>query len=52
LPRRREMGVGMQLLVVNRDGEQFKIKIRLAPIVISGPEGGVYGLAVVRRDDL
>jgi PAS domain S-box-containing protein len=51
LPRRREMGVGMQLLVVNRDGEQFKIKIRLAPIVISGPEGGVYAIAVVRRDD-
>jgi hypothetical protein len=33
-PRRREMGVGMQLPAVNPDGEQFKIKIRLAPIVI------------------
>jgi PAS domain S-box-containing protein len=52
-PRRREMGaVGMQLTAVNRDGEHFKVKIRLAPIVIGGPEGGVYGLAVVRRDDL
>jgi PAS domain S-box-containing protein len=51
-PRRREMGgIGMQLTAVNRDGEQFKVKIRLAPIVIGGPEGGVYGLAVVRRDE-
>jgi hypothetical protein len=36
---------GMQLTAVNRDGEQFKVKIGLAPIVIGGPEGGVFGLA-------
>ena len=51
-PRRREMGVsGMSLEGLNRDGERFQVRIRLAPIVIEGPEGGVYGLAVVRRAD-
>lgn len=48
-PRRREMGVGMQLHGLNRDGEMFLVKIRLAPIVIEGKDGGVFGLAVVRR---
>lgn len=48
-PRRREMGVGMKLEGLNRDGEKFQVKIRLAPIVIEGVEGGVFGLAVVRR---
>ena len=41
----------MKLEGVNRDGERFAVKIRLAPIVVEGPEGGVYGLAVVRRAD-
>ena len=51
-PRRREMGVsGMTLQGLNRDGEKFPVRIRLAPIVVEGPEGGVYGLAVVRRAD-
>ena len=51
-PRRREMGVsGMTLQGLNRDGEKFPVRIRLAPIVIEGPEGGVFGLAVVRRAD-
>jgi PAS domain S-box-containing protein len=48
-PRRREMGAGMKLEGVNKDGEQFPVKIRLAPIVIEGEDGGVFGLAVVRR---
>ena len=51
-PRRREMGVaGMVLQGQNRDGEMFPVRIRLAPIVIEGVEGGVFGLAVVRRAD-
>src|SRR5271166_2555239 len=51
-PRRREMGVsGMTLQGLNRDGERFPVRIRLAPIVIEGVEGGVFGLAVVRRSD-
>ena len=51
-PRRREMGVtGMTLEGLNRDGERFPVRIRLAPIVIEGPEGGVFGLAIVRRTD-
>ena len=51
-PGRREMGVsGMTLQGLNRDGERFPVRIRLAPIVIEGPEGGVFGLAVVRRSD-
>jgi len=51
-PRRREMGVsGMTLQGLNRDGEKFPVRIRLAPIVIEGPEGGVFGLAIVRRTD-
>ncbi len=48
-PRRREMGVGMELQGINRDKEKFAVKIRLAPIVIEGEGGGVFGLAVVRR---
>jgi hypothetical protein len=44
--------IGMQLTAVDRDGEQFKVKTGLAPIVIGGLEGGGYGLAGVRRDDL
>jgi PAS domain S-box-containing protein len=52
-PRRREMGEGRKLEGLNRDGEAFPVKIRLAPILIEGPkEGGVYALAVVRRADL
>jgi PAS domain S-box-containing protein len=51
-PRRREMGVsGMTLQGLNRDGERFPVRIRLAPIVIEGLDGGVFGLAVVRRAD-
>ena len=51
-PRRREMSVsGMVLQGLNRDGEKFPVGIRLAPIVIEGAEGGVFGLAVVRRAD-
>lgn len=50
-PRRREMGEGMQLFGLNRDKEKFQVKIRLAPIVIEGEDGGVFGLAVVRRAD-
>ena len=51
-PRRREMGIpGMTLEGLTRDGERFLVRISLAPIVIEGPEGGVYGLAVVRRAD-
>ena len=51
-PRRREMGAsGMTLQGLNRDGRRFPMLIRLAPIVIEGPEGGVFGLAVVRRTD-
>lgn len=48
-PRRREMGQGMELYGLNRDSEKFLVKIRLAPIVIEGADGGVFGLAVVRR---
>jgi PAS domain S-box-containing protein len=52
-PRRREMGVsGMTLEGLNRDGERFPVRIRLAPIVVEGPDGGVFGLAIVRRADL
>jgi PAS domain S-box-containing protein len=51
-PRRREMGItGMTLEGLNRDGERFPVRIRLAPIVVEGPEGGVFGLAIVRRTD-
>jgi protein-histidine pros-kinase len=52
-PRRREMGtIGMVLEGVNRDGERFPVKIRLAPIVVEGSDGGVFGLAVVRRNEM
>ncbi len=51
-PRRREMGIaGMTLEGLNRDGERFPVRIRLAPIVVEGQEGGVFGLAIVRRTD-
>jgi PAS domain S-box-containing protein len=51
-PGRREMGVtGTTLQGLNRDGEKFPVRIRLAPIVIEGAEGGVFGLAVERRAD-
>jgi len=49
-PRRREMGLtGLTLQGLNRDGEIFPVDIKLSPIVIEGPEGGVFGLAVIRR---
>lgn len=51
-PRRREMGVGLELQGLNRDNEKFAVKIRLAPIVIEGTDGGVFGLAVVRRAEM
>jgi len=51
-PRRREIGVrGMTLEGLNRDGERFPLHIGLAPIVVEGPEGGLFGLAIVRRTD-
>ncbi len=51
-PRRRALGVsGVTLQGLNRDGRRFPMLIRLAPIVIEGPERGVFGLAVVRRAD-
>jgi len=48
-PRRRDMGVGLTLNGLHRDKVEFPVKIRLAPIVIEGAEGGIFGLAVVRR---
>jgi PAS domain S-box-containing protein len=51
-PRRREMGIrGMTLQGLNRDGERFPLHIGLAPIVVEGPEGGLFGLAIIRRTD-
>ena len=51
-PRRREMGLsGMTLQGMNRDGETFSVRIRLAPIVVEGKDGGVFGLAAIRRVD-
>ena len=51
-PRRREMGVrGTTLEGLSRDGERFPLHIGLAPIVVEGPEGGLFGLAIVRRTD-
>lgn len=46
-PRRREMGVGLMLEGLNREGEKFKVNIKLAPIMVNG--AGLFGLAVVRR---
>ena len=48
-PKRREMGAGMILNGLNRDGEEFRVKLKLAPLVIEGDDGGIFGLAVVRR---
>ena len=48
-PKRREMGTGMKLEGLHRDGERFLVQIKLAPILVSGEAGGVFGLAIVRR---
>lgn len=45
-PRMREMGTGQILRGLKRNGKQFPVQIKLAPIVISG--AGVHVLAVVR----
>ncbi len=45
-PRMREMGTGQILRGLKRNGKQFPVQIKLAPIVIAG--AGVHVLAVVR----
>lgn len=45
-PRMREMGTGQILRGLKRNGKQFPVQIKLAPIVITG--AGVHVLAVVR----
>lgn len=47
-PRRREMGEGRKLEALNRDN-RFPVQIKLAPIIVEGSDGGVFGLAIVRR---
>lgn len=46
-PRRREMGVGLILEGLNREGERFKVNLKLAPIVVN--RAGLFCLAVIRR---
>lgn len=50
-PRRREMGSGLKLEGLHRGGEKFPVHIMLAPISIEGQDGGIFGLAVIRRAD-
>lgn len=45
-PRMREMGTGQILRGLKRNGKQFPVQIKLAPIVITGE--GLHVLAVVR----
>ncbi len=45
-PQTREMGTGQVLLGVDRNGRQFHVQIKLAPIVV--PSAGKHCLAVVR----
>lgn len=46
-PRSREMGAGLMLRGLRRDGSEFPVQIKLAPIIIAG--SGLFALAVVRR---
>jgi len=46
-PGTREMGTGQVLEGLHRNGTNFQIQIKLAPMVI--PKTGVHVLAVVRR---
>lgn len=45
-PRTREMGAGLVLRGLKRNGKTFPVQIKLAPIIV--PEAGVHVLAVVR----
>lgn len=45
-PRMREMGTGQILRGLKRNGRQFAVQIKLAPIVVAG--AGLHVLAVVR----
>jgi len=45
-PQTREMGMGQVLLGVDRNGREFHVNIKLAPIVVPG--AGRFCLAVVR----
>lgn len=45
-PQTREMGTGQKLLGVDRNGKEFAVQIKLAPIVVPG--AGKHCLAVVR----
>jgi PAS domain S-box-containing protein len=45
-PQTREMGSGQVLFGVDRNGREFHVQIKLAPIVV--PTGGRHCLAVVR----
>lgn len=51
-PRRRSMGQNLTLVGLKRGGEEFSVEVRLAPIVVEGENGGIFALAVIRRDDL
>lgn len=46
-PRVRDMGIGRVLNGKYRDGSLMPIEVKLSPILV--PEGGIYGLAVIRR---
>jgi PAS domain S-box-containing protein len=48
-PQTREMGTGQVLLGVDRNGREFHVQIKLAPIVVPG--AGKHCLAVVRAVD-
>ena len=45
-PQTREMGTGQVLLGVDRNGREFHVQIKLAPLVVPG--AGKHCLAVVR----
>ena len=45
-PRIREMGEGRMLEGRKRDGQPFRVQIKLAPLVVA--QGGLYVMAVVR----
>ena len=49
-PKTREMGVGIKLMGVKSNGQEFAVKIKLAPL---GPVPGVrtHAMAVIRPDD-
>lgn len=45
-PHVREMGIGKSLRGVCKTGEEFDVRIKIAPVIVPG--AGIYYLAIVR----